>query len=174
MTVQRPNKFRNEVRDGILVFDGHRAAWVKRSPDGEGNPRGPEIINSDSWVHFEVDIALLFPAFFDHESEYRGIKTIDGEKYHEIFVKLPKGAFISYFIDTEDFLIKRRAVSWEGNPEHDLWDNIIDKYIEYDGIKFPDGYSFKGRNGMEKGFYKNFKINIKPHDKLFIFPEELK
>ena len=174
MTIQRPNKFRNEVSSGILVFDGERAAWAKRYPDKEGNPRDPEIINPDHWVHFEVDIALIFPAFFDYESEYRGIKTINGTTFHEIYVKLPMGAYLSYFIDTGDFLIKRRSVSWEGNPEHDLWDNIIDKYIDYQGVKFPDGYTFKGRNGMEKGYYKNFKINIDPDEKQFAIPEELK
>lgn len=173
MTVKRPNKFRNEVSGEILVFDGERAAWVKRNPDNEGNPRNPEIIDSDHWLHFEIDIALIFPAFFEYESEYRGIKTIDGKKLFEFFVKLPKGAHLSYFIDTTDFLIKRRQVSWEGKPGAKLWENIIDNYIDYDGIKFPDGYTFMGRNGMEKGVYKNFKINIEPDGKLFVIPKEL-
>jgi hypothetical protein len=174
MTVKRPNKFRNEVSGGILAFDGERAAWVKRNPDNEGNPRNPEIINSDHWLHFEIDIALIFPAFFEYASEYRGIKTINGVDFYEIFVKLPKGAYLSYFIETKDFLIKRRRVSWEGKPDEKLWKNIIDSYIDYDGIKFPDGYTFKGRKGMEKGLYKNFKINIEPNEKLFLIPKDLK
>jgi hypothetical protein len=171
MTVKLPDKYRKEVSSGILAFDGKRAAWVKRYPDKEGNPRNPEIIPSNHWLHFEVDIALVFPAFFEYDSEYRGIKTFEGKKYFEIYVRLPKGAFLSYFIDVKDFLIKRRLVSWDGKA--DTWGNIIDNYVDYNGIKFPDGYSFKGRRGREKGLYKNFKINIKPDNKLFVIPKEL-
>lgn len=174
MIVVRPNKSRNKMSSGILVFDGKRAAWVKRYPDKEGNPRQPEIIDSEHWLHFEVDIALIFPAFFEYDSEYRGVKTFKGKKYYELYVKLPQGAWLSYFVDTEDFLIKRRLVSWQGKPGDKLWENIIDDYLDYDGIKFPDGYSFMGRNGMEKGIYKNFKINIEPDEKLFVIPKELK
>jgi len=174
MTVKRPNKFRNEVRSGILVFNGERAAWVKRYPDEKGNPRHPEILPSNHWLHFEIDIALIFPAFFDYDSEYRGIKTIDGDKFYEVYVKLPKGAYLSYFIDVEDFLIKRRLVSWEGKHDDELWENIIDNYLDHDGIKFPDGYSFMGQKGREKGIYKNFKINIEPDEKQFIISKELK
>ncbi|MBN1273263.1 MAG: hypothetical protein JXB26_13430 [Candidatus Aminicenantes bacterium] len=174
MTVMRPHKFRNDVRGGILVFDGEKAAWVKRNPDENGNPRPPELIESEYWRHFEVDIALIFPAFFDYDSEYRGIKKIDGHPYYEIYVKLPMGSYLSYFIDPKDFLVKRRLVSWDGKPDDDLWENIIDKYLDYEGIKFPDGYSFKGREGMEKGIYKNLKINLNPDKKLFLIPKDLK
>jgi hypothetical protein len=54
-TVKRPNLFRNEVPSGVLVFDGQRAAWVKRGPDKDGNPRSPELIKPADWKHFEVD-----------------------------------------------------------------------------------------------------------------------
>lgn len=174
ITVKFPNKFRNEVSSGILAFDGKKAAWIKRTPDKDGNPRSPEVLAPNHWPHFEVDIALIFPAFFDYDSEYRGIKTIDGKPFYEIFVTLPLGANLSYFVDTEDFLIRRRMVSWEGNPEEKLWENIMGEYIDYNGVKFPDGYSYMGKNGMEKGFYKNFRININPDDKLFTIPNELK
>ena len=90
------------------------------------------------------------------------MKSVNGKKYYELYVKLPLGAWVSYFIDPGDFLIKRRLVSWEGKPGDSGWENIIDAYIDYGGIKFPDGYRFKGRQGMEKGLYKNFKININP------------
>ena len=162
------------MSSGILAFDGKKAAWVKRNPDKNGNPLHPELIESDSWPHFEVDIALLFPAFFEYDSEYRGIKTIEGNNFHEIYVKLPKGAYLSYFIDTKDFLVKRRLVSWEGKSEEKLWENIITNYTDYNGVKFPDGYSFVGRKGWEKGLYKNLKINVKTDKHQFIIPKNLK
>jgi len=174
ITIQRPNKFRNEVPSGVLVFDGNRAAWVKRYPDQQGNPRNPKIINPAYCRHFEVDIALIFPAFFDHKSEYRGIKTLDGKQYYEIFVILPMGASLSYFIDPKDFLIKRRMVHWEGKPGDAGWENMIDNYIDYSGIRFPEGYSHMGQKGREKGFYKNFRMNINPGEQVFFIPGDIK
>jgi len=55
-----------------------------------------------------------------------------------------------------------------------LWENLIDGYLEYDGIRFPDGYVFAGRNGKEKGYYKNARFNVDAPDELFKIPEELK
>jgi len=174
MTVKRPNLFRNEVPSGVLVFDGRRAAWVKRGPDKDGNPQNPELIKPEYWRHFEVDIALVFPAIFDFPSELKGIEKVNGADAYKLYVPLPLGANVTYFIDCKSFLVSRRLVSWEGDPKTDLWENLIENYTDYDGIRFPDGYVFQGREGKEKGLYKNVRFNIDPEDGLFKIPEELK
>jgi len=46
--------------------------------------------------------------------------------------------------------------------------------VNYDGIFFPDGYSFNGPNGKDKGLYKNAGFNIDAGAELFRIPEELK
>jgi len=173
-TVKRPNLFRNEVQSGVLVFDGQRAAWVKRGPDKDGNPRIPELIKPADWKHFEVDIALAFPACFDYPSELKGIEKVNGADAYGLFVQLPLGGNVTYFIDCKSFLVTRRLVSWDGDPNEELWENLVDGYIDYDGILFPDGYVYQGREGKEKGLYKNFRFNINPEDGLFKIPEELK
>ena len=174
MTIKRPNLFRNETTSGILVFDGQRAAWIKREPDKDGNPQNPELIVPAQWRHFEVDIAMAFPAFFDYPSEFKGIEKVNGSDTYRLYVTLPLGANVMYFIDAKSFLVTRRLVSWEGDPKEELWGNLIDGYTNYDGIRFPDGYVFQGREGKEKGFYKNVRFNINPDDGLFKIPEELK
>lgn len=174
MTIKRPNLFRNEVSSGTLVYDGKRAAWAERKPDKEGNERFPEMIEEKHWIHFEVDIALAFPAFFDYPSEFTSINRAKGNNEYRFYVELPSGANVTYFLDAETFLLKSRLVSWEGNPEHSLWENLITGYVEYKNFKFPDGYTFKGREGTEKGYYKNVKINVEPQDELFKIPDELK
>jgi hypothetical protein len=174
MTVKRPNLFRNEVASGVLVFDGQRAAWVKRGPDKDGNPRSPELIVPAQWRHFEVDIALVFPAFFDYPSEFKGLEQVNGSEAYKLYVALPLGANVTYFVDGKSFLVTRRLVSWEGDPKEELWENLIDGYTAYDGIRFPDGYVFEGSKGREKGFYKNVRFNMNPGDELFKIPEELK
>ncbi|MFH2107421.1 MAG: hypothetical protein ABII93_02020 [Chrysiogenia bacterium] len=173
-TVKRPNLFRNEVPSGVLVFDGRRAAWVKRGPDKDGNPRNPELIKPADWKHFEVDIALAFPAFFDYPSEFKGVEKVNGSDAYKLAVHLPLGGNVTYFIDSKSFLVTRRLVDWDGDPKEALWENLVDGYIDYDGILFPDGYVYQGREGKEKGLYKNFRFNINPEDGLFKIPEELK
>ena len=172
-TIKRPNLFRNEMDSGVLVFDGKRAAWLERKPDEEGNKLNPEMIESKYWRHFEVDIAIIFPAFFDFPSELRAVKMKGEKKVYELYVDLPLGSNVTYFVDAESFLVTSRLVSWDGDPKQDLWENLITKYIDYEGLLFPDGYSFVGRDGKEKGFFKNVKFNIKPESKLFNIPKEL-
>jgi len=171
-TVKRPNLFRNEVASGVLVFDGKRAAWAKQEPDEKGNPRGPELIEPASWRHFEIDIAILFPAFFDYPSEYKGRETVNNAEAYVIRVNLPLGGYVTYFIDAQSFLVARRLVNWNG-VEGDDWENLVDGHVKYDGILFPDGYRYPGRNGLEKGTFQNVKINVNPADDLFKIPENL-
>jgi hypothetical protein len=172
ITVKRPNLFRNENPSGVLVFDGKRAAWAKREPDDKGNPRGPELIEAKYWRHFEVDIAIVFPAFFDHPSEFKGIEKVNGADAYRLYVPLPLGGNVTYFIDSKNFLVTRRLVGWDGDP-NDLWENLVENYEDHGGIRFPDGYAFQGREGREKGTYKNVRFNIDPGDELFQIPEEL-
>lgn len=174
MTFERPNRFRNEVASGVLVFDGTRAAWVSRAPDEAGKPRGPELIEPQSWRHFEVDIALLFPAFFDHPSELRGVEKINGSDAYELYVPLPLGSSVTYFVDAESFLVTRRLVSWDGGDDPTLWENLVDGWLDVDGIRFPDGYVFTGRDGKEKGTFANVRFNVEPRAELFVIPEGLR
>jgi len=173
MTVRRPNLFRNEVSSGILVFDGKRAAWVKREPDEKGNPLNPGILEPAHWRHFEVDIALLFPAFFEYPCQYSGRETVEGHETYKIHVDLPLGGKVTYFLDPESFLVKKRLVSWDGGAEAEFWENTITGYEQYDGVLFPEGYSYPGRDGREKGTYRNVRINGNPAAALFEIPDEL-
>ena len=173
MTVKRPNLFRNEVASGVLVFDGKRAAWVERAPDEAGKPRGPELVEPASWRHFEVDIALLFPAFFDHPAELRGIEKVNGADAYVLHVALPLGGRVTYFVDATSFLVVRRLVSWDGGAEETPWENVIDGWLDVGGIRFPDGYAFEGRQGREKGTYANVRFNVEPADELFVIPPGL-
>lgn len=173
-TTKRPNLFRNEVSSGILVFDSERAAWAKRSPDEDGNLREGEILEEYHWMHFEVDIALYFPAFFEYESELGGVVDVDGSDSYEIFVRLPMGGRTIYYVDAESYLITKRAVNYSMDEDADYWINNMMDYIGYNGILFPAGFTYEGKDGQEEGIYKNVKFNIEPKDEIFQIPEELK
>jgi hypothetical protein len=172
-TVRRPNLFRNEVSSGVLVFDGKRAAWVERKPDENGKPLGPEVLDQAHWRHFEVDIALVFPAFFEYPSEYMGQEAVEGAETYKIRVDLPLGSKVIYFVDAESFLIRKRLVSWDGGSPAAYWENTMTGHRPYDGIVFPEGCSYPGRDGRETGLYRNVRINVDPPDELFKIPAEL-
>ena len=173
ITVKDPNLFRNETPSGVLVFDGKRAAWVTRAPDQAGNARGPELIEPGSWRHFEVDIALVVPAFFDHPAELKGIAQVNGSDAYELLVTLPLGGVVTYFVDAKSFLVTRRLVRWDGADDTNLWENIVNGWLDADGIRCPDGYEIEGRRGREKGLYKNVRFNVDPAAELFQIPKEL-
>lgn len=164
--LKRPNLFRNESSDAILVFDGGKAAMITEAEEGKELDK-TEIVDSTYWAHFEVDIALIFPAFFEYPSEYRGINSADSDITYEIFVDLPLGGNVSYFIDPETFLVRRRLVSWEGDPDKELWENLITGYNDYNGLLFEEGYSFIGHEGREKGYFRNVKYNREFNKSLF-------
>ena len=172
-TVKRPNLFRNEVSSGVLVFDGKRAAWVERQPDESGKPQGPEVLDQAHWRHFEVDIALLLPAFFDYPSESLGKEAVEGADAYKIRVTLPLGGKVIYFVDAASFLVTKRLVSWDGGSPAAYWENTMTGHNRYDGIVFPKGCTYPGRDGRETGTYRNVRINVNPADGLFKIPDEL-
>jgi hypothetical protein len=172
-TVKRPNLFRNEVSSGVLVFDGKRAAWVERKPDENGKPLSPELLDPAHWRHFEVDIALIVPAFFDYPSEYLGKEAVEGAETYKIRVNLPLGSNVIYFVDAKSFLILKRLVGWDGGSPTVYWENTMTGHKPYDGIVFPEGCSYPGRDGRETGTYQNVRINVDPPDELFRIPVAL-
>ena len=167
---KRPNFYRNESGNVMLVFDGKKAVMITEGEDSEKAGK-PELVDSVYWAHFEVDIALIFPAFFEYNSEFRGIHSEGADHTYEIFVDLPMGGNVTYFIDTGTFLITRRLVSWEGDPEKELWENLITGYHDYNGFLFEEGYSFIGQDGRENGFFKNVNYNMEFDEELFQIKE---
>jgi len=169
-TIIRPDLFHNQHQNGVMVFDGKRAASQEYSKEEEEREKELELVPKEYWGHFQVDIALHFPAFFDYPSEYKGISSYQGGECFELYVELPMGGKVHYFIDVESFLVIRRLVSWDDAEEDTLWENRIDAYVDYGGILYPDGYSFEGQSGTEKGYFKNVRFNIQPDSSLFFIP----
>jgi len=170
--IRRPAQFRNESDNITLIFDGTRAAIIDHSKAQEGGVGELEIVDSAYLSHFEVDIALAFPAFFEYPSVYRGKARVGDAECWELFVNLPRGGHLSYFVDTTNYLVIKRLVSWDGDPEQALWENIISGYQDYNGILFESGYSFTGHDGQEEGYYRKAQFNMEFHDSLFNIPDK--
>ncbi len=115
--LRRPDRMRTEgVGNYVLVFDGERGAFLKRPPAEDGAPRVPGLIDAAYLKDLELDIAFLFPAFFDHPWEYLGRERVEGVETHKIGVTLPLGIETTYYIDAESHLPLKvvAAVSVDG------------------------------------------------------------
>jgi hypothetical protein len=103
--VGRPNRLRTEgVGRHVLVFDGEHGAFLQRPPADDGTPQGPAPIEAEYLKDLELDIAFVFPAFFDHPAEYLGRELVEGVETHKLGVTLPRGIRTTWFIDAETFL----------------------------------------------------------------------
>ena len=120
-----------------------------------------------------MDIAIVFPAFFDYPAELQGMEKVNGADAYRLHVPLPLGGSVTYFVDARSFLVTKRIVFWDGDPK-EPWENLVEGHADHDGILFPDGYSFAGREGRQQAIYRNVRFNIEPANELFQLPEELK
>jgi len=136
--LSRPNRMRTEgVGSYVLVFDGVRGAFLERPPAEDGTPQGPELIDSKYLRDLELDIAFVFPAFFDHPSEYLGREVAEGVETHKLSVILPLGIHMVYFIDAESYLpVKVVAdVTVDGTEYHP--GRIFSDYEDQGGMMYP-------------------------------------
>jgi hypothetical protein len=136
--ISRPNRMRTEgVGSYVLVFDGERGAFLEQPPAEDGTPQGPARIDAKYLKDLELDIAFLFPAFFDHPSEYLGREMVDGTDTHKLGVTLPLGVRTTYFIDAESHLpVKVVAdITVDGTDYHP--GRVFRDYEDQGGMMYP-------------------------------------
>lgn len=136
--IRRPNQMRTEgVGSYVLVFDGERGAFLERPPTEDGTPQGPELIDPKYLKDLELDIAFVFPAFFDYPAEYLGREVVEGVDTHKLGVALPLGIRMTYFIDAATYLpVKVVAdVTVEGTEYHP--GRVFSDYEDHGGMLYP-------------------------------------
>ena len=134
----RPNRMRTEgVGNYVLVFDGERAAFLESPPAEDGTPQDPALVDSRYLADLELDIAFVFPAYFDHPSEYLGREVAEGVETHKLGVTLPLGIRTTYFIDAESYLpLKVVAdVTVDGTEYHP--GRVFSDYEDQGGMMYP-------------------------------------
>lgn len=170
--IKRPSRIRSES-GYILVFNGTRAGFLKGAPSENGKDPGPQLVEAESWKDFEVDIAFLFPAFFDYPSTYLGLETIEGRGFHKLGVALPMGLRMTYLLDEKTFLpykiiahVPSGGVTY--NPERVLGD-----YEETGGVLFPRTFTSTGWSEKGRATVTSVEVNIPLGDDRFEMPAGL-
>ena len=170
--VSRPNRMRTEgVGSYVLVFDGERGAFLERPPAEDGTPQGPELIDSDYLKDLELDIAFVFPAFFDHPSEYLGREMVEGVDTHKLGVILPLGVHTTYFIDADSYLpIKVVAdVTVDGTEYHP--GRVFSDYEDQGGMMYPRTVTYWWMpDDVETAVVDPVEVNVSLGDERFTIP----
>ncbi|MBT8467793.1 MAG: hypothetical protein KJN97_03495 [Deltaproteobacteria bacterium] len=136
--LSRPNRMRTEgIGSYVLVFDGERGAFLERPLAEDGTPQGPELIDPSYLRDLELDIAFIFPAFFDYPAEYLGLEEAEGVETHKLAVILPLGVRMTYFVDADSYLpLKVLAdVTVDGTEYHP--GRIFNDYEDWGGVQYP-------------------------------------
>jgi len=136
--IRRPNCMRTEgVGSYVLVFDGQRGAFLERPPAEDGAPQGPELIDTRYLKDLELDIAFVFPAFFDHPSEYLGRELVEGVDAHKLRVVLPLGIRTTYFVDAASFLPLKVVADVTVDSTEYHPGRVFGDWEERGGMKYP-------------------------------------
>jgi len=170
--ISRPNRMRTEgVGNYVLVFDGERGAFLERPPAEDGTPQGPELIDSLYLKDLELDIAFLFPAFFDHPSEYLGREVVEGVDTDKLGVTLPLGVRLTYFIDVESHLLVKVVadVTVDGTEYHP--GRVYDHYADRGGVMYPRTVTYWWMpDEVETAVVDSVEINVPLGDDRFEIP----
>jgi hypothetical protein len=169
--IARPNRMRTGGGSNVVVFDGQRGAFLERPPAADGTPQGPEVIDPRYVKDFELDIAFLFPAFFDHPSEYLGRELVEGVEAHKLGVVLPLGIRTVYFVDAESYLpLKVTAdVTIDGAEYHP--GRVFRDYRDQGGLKYPRAVTYWWTaDKVETAVVELVEVNVPLGEERFAIP----
>lgn len=166
--IERPNWVRKErIGDMVLVFDGSRAAFLQAPANEDGTPGVPNVVDQEHWHHFEMDIALYVPAFFEYAATYVDTTSVRGSAAHLLHVTLPMGGVVEYAIDAESFLPTKISLPDWG------YDVFLDDYRDIAGYK----YFHKVRSSADEDdttSLENLVINVNLGQSRFAIPDSLR
>lgn len=173
--IARPNRMRTWGGKHLVVFDGERGAFLERPPAEDGTPRGPELIDPKYVKDFELDIAFLFPAFFDHPSEYLGRETIEGVEAHKLGVVLPLGIRTTHFVDAEScppFKVTA-DLTIDGTEYHP--GRVFKDYQDHGGIKYPRTVTYWWMaDKVQTASVELVEVNVPLGEDRFTIPPEIR
>ncbi len=159
----RPSFLKHES----LVYDGERGAFR--------DEQGWQLDDPEVWAHYEIDVAYFFPAFFDYPATYEGVDSIVGLESHRLSVTLPGGSQMTYYIDSETYLIVKVVSDAMVHGQNQHAERLFTNYEEKDGLLYPRAFTYPGRqNGILTGTVLEVLINPPLEPGHFDLPPELR
>jgi len=173
--VSRPNLVRSTGGERyISVFDGERAAFL-HYVDRDGIPSDPFLVDEEEVKDWEAEIAWIFPAYFDHPSEYLGLRSVEGDSLHVLQVILPLGVRMEYCLDPLTFLLRRAEAyaTIRGVTHHS--GRIYHDYRDVEGVKYPSHMEFfYGEGKPQPAVFETVEFDVEFPPEHFLIPENLR
>jgi len=164
----RPNLVRRQQEGAfILLSDGRRAGYLEGPRLADGTLQGPHLVPSDTYYHFEMDISIYVPAFFDYPAEYAGLTTVDGSPAHLLRVNLPRGGVAIYTVSAESFLPVRVEL-----PEWNLRRQMAD-FRQVGGFLLPHR-TWDPRDPSQVIVLRDLTVNPDLDRSRFVFPADIR
>jgi len=166
--IERPNLVRKERMGNMtLVFDGNKAAFVVAPPNEDGTPGEPHLVDEADWHHFEMDIALYVPAFFDYPATYVDTTTVGGSLAQLLRVDLPMGGVVIYAVDAESFLPTKVSLpDWE-------YEVYLGDYAPVEGFTYFHKV-WSNPDGADETVLENLKLNANIDRSRFEIPDSIR
>ncbi len=173
--VRRPNLMRTEgVGNYVLVFDGERGAFLERPPAEDGTPQGPELIDASYLKDLELDIAFVFPAFFEYPPEYLGREVVDGIDTHKLGVTLPLGIPMTYFLDAETYLPLKVIATVTVDGTEYRPQRVFTDYEDVGGIMYARSFTYSWLpDEVETAVVESVEVNVTLDDDRFAIPADI-
>ncbi len=171
--IKRPNKFRMEMemqgQKMIQAFDGEKgwmiAPWMNQEPQ---ELKGAELKQAMEQTNLEGE--LFNYARKGSEASLVGKVDLDGTPMYNIKLILMDGTVKNYFIDAEDFMVKKvKGSIITQNNKMDYEQNLSD-YKELDGVMLP--YKIESINPMGSATinFSEIIFNERIDDSVFKMP----
>jgi len=170
--LQRPNRFANLTPGTSVVVDGD-TAFIRKKTDTTETTK-TELIPAAEMADFVAEPTFYYPAFFDHDSHFRGEIEYEGKTFYLIEVLLTHHVWVEYFINMETFLPDTILAHVKNRGKDQVWGRQIVSYQEVEGWSVPlkFKYFFGNREKLYLAEVQRFVSNTQIEEGVFAKPQD--
>ncbi len=174
MKVKRPNKFRMEMemqgQKMVQAYDGKKgwmiAPWISQKPR--------ELTGTD--LNQAMEQANLDGELYNYKEKGKDLSLegkvdIEGKPMYNIKLNDMDGSVKNYYIDAEDFLIKKVTMHMKEQGQEVEVEQNISEYKNVDGVMMPAKIESKNPMGTAIVTFTDISFNDKIDDTEFQMPE---
>ena len=173
MKLKRPNKFRMEMEvqgeKMIQAYDGKNgwmiAPWVSTEPQAL---IGAELEQTIDQANFDGELYNYKEKGV--EASLVGKVNVEGTPMYNIKITDKNGTVKNYFIDAEDYLIKKVKARMSAQGQEVEVEQSMSEYKEVEGVKMPTKIESKNPMGTAVVKFNDITFNESIDDSIFEKP----
>jgi outer membrane lipoprotein-sorting protein len=175
MKVKRPDKFRMEMemqgQKMVQAFDGEKgwmiAPWMSQEPR---ELKGNELNQIKEQANLDGDLFNYTKK--GKQASLLGKVNTEGKSMYNVELNNMDGSVKNYFIDAEDFLIKKVIMKIKTQDETIEMQQNISEYKNINGVMMPSKIESKSPTGTAKITFNKISFNEEIEESEFKMPEK--